>query len=178
MTSATTPPHSRPPQRSRARRLVPLGIAAWAVLEIWLLILVGEAAGGLAVFLLLVAGVVLGGYVIKRAGRRAWKNLTGAFQQPGADPERPAAERSGSNVLPMLGGLLLMCPGLLSDVLPHRSRRPSPCPPACGVQRIRRRPRYRRAPAARCAASGASGAVDGPACRLHAEPSAPTTTGR
>ncbi|POX37505.1 hypothetical protein C3486_28030 [Streptomyces sp. Ru73] len=115
MTSASTPPQSRPPRRSRARRLVPLGIAVWAVLEIWLLTLVGEAAGGLTVFLLLVAGVVLGGYVIKRAGRRAWKNLTGAFQQPGAHPERPAPERSGGNVLPMLGGLLLMCPGLLSD---------------------------------------------------------------
>ncbi|MFI8998797.1 FxsA family membrane protein [Streptomyces sp. NPDC053542] len=115
MTSATTPPRPRPPQRSRARRLVPLGIAVWVVLEVWLLTLVGGAAGGLTVFLLLVAGVVLGGYVIKRAGRRAWQNLAGAFQQPGADPAKPAPETGGGNMLPMLGGLLLMCPGLVSD---------------------------------------------------------------
>ncbi|MFH8407158.1 FxsA family membrane protein [Streptomyces sp. NPDC018019] len=118
--AATPPPRSRPPQRSRARRFVPLGVAAWVVLEIWLLTLVADAAGGLTVLLLLVAGVVAGGYVIKRAGRRAWKNLT-ASMQPGADPAAsgaaPGEQRSpgSGNTLPMLGGLLLMFPGLLSD---------------------------------------------------------------
>lgn len=113
--TSTPPPRSRPPRRSRARRLVPLGIAVWVVLEIWLLTLVGEAAGGLTVFLLLVAGVVLGGYVIKRAGRRAWHGLSAAFQNGGAT-EEPKEDRSGGNVLSMLGGLLLMCPGLVSDL--------------------------------------------------------------
>ncbi|WP_030667643.1 FxsA family membrane protein [Streptomyces rimosus] len=119
--AATPPPRSRPPQRSRARRFLPLGVAAWVVLEIWLLTLVADAAGGLTVLLLLVAGVVAGGYVIKRAGRRAWKNLTGSMQ-PGGGPAASGASAEGEpkssgsgNTLPMLGGLLLMFPGLLSD---------------------------------------------------------------
>ncbi|MFD8545555.1 FxsA family membrane protein [Streptomyces sp. NPDC059649] len=119
---AMPPPSTRPPQRSRARRFVPLGIAVWMVLEIWLLTLVAGATNGLTVFLLLVAGVVAGGYVIKRAGRRAWQNLTEGLRA-GADPAaaQPASpgndRQGGGNTLPMAGGLLLMIPGLVSDVL-------------------------------------------------------------
>ncbi|MEV4436476.1 FxsA family membrane protein [Streptomyces sp. NPDC049555] len=108
--------HSRPPRRSRARRLVPLGVAAWVVLEVWLLTLVADLAGGLAVLALLVAGVVAGSYVIKRAGRRAWQRLTGSLQAPGAGGAAPAPGESGGNALTMLGGLLLIVPGLVSDV--------------------------------------------------------------
>nr|WP_325176055.1 FxsA family membrane protein [Streptomyces mobaraensis] len=106
-----------PPPRHTGRmtrKLLPLAIAAWAVLEIWLLILVADAAGGLAVFGLLAGGVVLGGYVIKRAGRRAWQRLTRSMQAAGAQGAAPEAE-GGGNGLTMLGGLLLMVPGLLSD---------------------------------------------------------------
>ncbi len=105
--------NSRPPKRGRARRLIPLAVAAWAVLEIWLLTLVAGAAGGWTVFALLAGGVVAGSYVIKRAGRRAWQRLTQSLQTPGA---APAPETGGGNALTMLGGLLLMVPGLLSDV--------------------------------------------------------------
>ncbi|MFF8812639.1 FxsA family membrane protein [Streptomyces pactum] len=108
-TGASQLPRPPRPRRSRARTLVPLGIAAWLVLEIWLLTLVADAAGGLTVFLLLVVGVVLGAVVVKRAGRRAWRSLTGrarAGEQAGP---------GGGNTLPMLGGLLLMLPGLASD---------------------------------------------------------------
>ncbi|MEU9483440.1 FxsA family membrane protein [Streptomyces decoyicus] len=139
MTFGATPsPSPRPPQRSRARRFVPLGIAAWMVLEIWLLTVVAGATNGLTVFLLLVAGVILGGYVVKRAGGRAWRNLTESLQTTGDpaasgssassdDAESAGAKsgrgRSGSgksgsgNTLPMAGGLLLMIPGLVSDAL-------------------------------------------------------------
>ncbi|MFD5647229.1 FxsA family protein, partial [Streptomyces anulatus] len=55
MTTGTPPPTR--PRRSRARRFLPLALAAWLVLEIWLLTLVASAAGGLVVLLILVAGV-------------------------------------------------------------------------------------------------------------------------
>ncbi|MEV5510600.1 FxsA family membrane protein [Streptomyces orinoci] len=100
---------TRPPGRSRIRRILPPAVAAWVLLELWLLILVADAAGGLTVFLLLAGGLVLGALVIKRAGRRAWERLTASLQS-GAAPE------SGGNAVIMLGGLLLMVPGLLSDV--------------------------------------------------------------
>ncbi|MEV6794278.1 FxsA family membrane protein [Streptomyces sp. NPDC051320] len=119
MTTGTPPPTA--PRRSRTRTLVPLGIAVWLVVEIWLLILVAEVAGGLTVLVLLVGGAVLGGAVIKRAGRRAFRNLTATLQQqPGAesDTEQPAGDRESSgNGFLMLGGLLIMLPGLLSDVV-------------------------------------------------------------
>ncbi|QTD97272.1 FxsA family membrane protein [Streptomyces cyanogenus] len=109
MTTGTpTSPYTRR-RPSRLRRYLPLGLAAWLVLEIWLLTLVAGAAGGLTVFLLLVAGFVAGSVVIKRAGRRAFQNLNEALRQGGS----PA--RGGGNGLMMLGGLLLMIPGLLSD---------------------------------------------------------------
>ncbi|MEV6176423.1 FxsA family membrane protein [Streptomyces sp. NPDC052015] len=110
-TGAPTHPYPARPRRSRLRRYLPLGLAAWLVLEIWLLTVVAGAAGGFTVFLLLVAGLVLGSVVIKRAGRRAFQNLNEALQR-GAPPSR-----GGGNGLMMLGGLLLMIPGLVSDVL-------------------------------------------------------------
>ncbi|MFJ9309067.1 FxsA family membrane protein [Streptomyces cyaneofuscatus] len=119
MTTGTPPPTR--PRRSRARRFLPLALAAWLVLEIWLLTVVASAAGGLTVLLLLVAGAVLGTVVIKRAGRRAFKNLTETLQQmpgqPGATeaPQVTGGKSSQGNGLLMLGGLLLLIPGLISD---------------------------------------------------------------
>ncbi|MFB7216415.1 FxsA family membrane protein [Streptomyces sp. NPDC056255] len=119
MTTGTPPPTA--PKRSRARTLVPLAIAAWAVLEIWLLTVVANAAGGFTVLLLLVAGIVLGAAVMKRAGRRAFSNLTQTLQQmpgqPGAAAAPPVEGPGGKgNGFLMLGGLLLMIPGIVSDM--------------------------------------------------------------
>ncbi|MFF4173589.1 FxsA family membrane protein [Streptomyces sp. NPDC001744] len=121
MTTGAPPPHV-PKKRSRARTLLPLAVAAWLVLEIWLLTVVADAAGGWAVLALLVGGAVLGAAVVKRAGRRAFRNLASTFQQAqeavraGGAPAAP--ERTGAedrNGFLMLGGLLLMLPGPLSD---------------------------------------------------------------
>ncbi|MFD0270239.1 FxsA family membrane protein [Streptomyces sp. NPDC127106] len=103
-------------RRSPARTFLPLAIAAWLILEIWLLGLVAEAAGGLTVAALIAGGIVLGAVVIKRAGRRAFKNLSDTFQQA-QQGQPPAARQPGTgNALTMLAGLLLILPGLLSDV--------------------------------------------------------------
>ncbi|MEU7056685.1 FxsA family membrane protein [Streptomyces sp. NPDC046197] len=105
----STPRYPTRPRRSRLRRYLPLGVAAWLVLEIWLLTVVAGAAGGFTVFLMLLAGFVLGAVVIKRAGRRAFQNLNEALRRGGTP------SRGGGNGLMMLGGLLLMIPGLISD---------------------------------------------------------------
>ncbi|MFI8964490.1 FxsA family membrane protein [Streptomyces sp. NPDC053493] len=124
MTTGATPPlaPTTAPKRSRARTFLPLGLVLWTVLEIWLLTVVANAAGGLTVFLLLVGGAVLGATVIKRAGRRAFAHLTGTFQRAQEAARRgempAAADRTGAedrNGFLMLGGLLLMIPGLISD---------------------------------------------------------------
>ncbi|MFH9836697.1 FxsA family membrane protein [Streptomyces sp. NPDC017201] len=120
MTTGTPPPNR--PRRSRARTLLPLGVAAWLVLEIWLLTVVAGATNGFTVLLILVAGAVLGAAVIKRAGRRAFRNLTETLQQmpgqpgaPATPADAPAPTGSKGNGFLMLGGLLLMIPGVISD---------------------------------------------------------------
>ncbi|WP_404815953.1 FxsA family membrane protein [Streptomyces thermolineatus] len=97
--------------RPRARTVVPLALAAWAVLEIWLLATVAGEFGALAVVLPLGAGLVGGAAAVKRAGLRAWRNLVDSVQRG-----EPPAEGSGAGAA-MLGGLLLMVPGLLSDAV-------------------------------------------------------------
>jgi UPF0716 protein FxsA len=93
----------------------------WLALEIWLLVVVGSAAGGITVLLLLVGAAVFGAVVIKRAGRRAFRNLRDTVQQQQRQQEHPEAAAlpqgpgtTGNGFL-MLGGLLIMLPGLLSD---------------------------------------------------------------
>ncbi|MFE1147355.1 FxsA family membrane protein [Streptomyces albidoflavus] len=110
------PPPSRNAPRSRLRTFLPLALVAWLILEVWLLTLVAEATSGFIVFLLLLAGVVAGSALIKRAGRRALRKFqeTVAQQQQGITPE---TDRSGGNAFLLIAGLLLILPGLVSDVL-------------------------------------------------------------
>ncbi|MFD0346457.1 FxsA family protein [Kitasatospora aburaviensis] len=91
--------------------MLPLLITAWLVLEIWLLVQVGSWLGGLTVVLLLLAGALIGGSLIKRAGAKA---LSAAIDQS-RDPKSQQPQTGTS--LTVLAGLLLIVPGFLSDVL-------------------------------------------------------------
>ncbi|MCK1798926.1 FxsA family protein [Streptomyces sp. XM4193] len=107
------------PRPRGVRRFLPLLVAAWAVLEVWLLIQLAGPIGLFGVVLVLAAGFVLGAVVIKRAGRRAWHNLAETLQpgSTGAAADGENRRKGGGNGLAMLGGLLLMLPGLASDAL-------------------------------------------------------------
>ncbi|MFH9350083.1 FxsA family membrane protein [Kitasatospora sp. NPDC017646] len=109
MTQQATP--ARPVPRSRLRRTLPLLITAWLVLEIWLLVLVGSWLGGFAVLLLLIAGGLIGGSLIKRAGLKA---LSAAIEQS-KDPQSQQPQTGTS--MTVLAGLLLIIPGFLSDLV-------------------------------------------------------------
>ncbi|AUY54651.1 FxsA family protein [Streptomyces sp. CB01881] len=102
---------ARPAPRGKLRRVVPLLITAWLVLEIWLLVQVGSWLGGLTVVLLLLAGVLIGGSLIKRAGLKA---LSAAIDQ--SRDLKPQQPQTGTS-LTVLAGLLLIVPGFLSDAL-------------------------------------------------------------
>ncbi|MER7488081.1 FxsA family membrane protein [Streptomyces sp. NPDC126497] len=117
MTTGAQTPYPARTRRSRLRTFLPLGAAAWLVLEIWLLTMVAGAASGLVVFLVLAAGLLLGSAVIKRAGRRAFENLTGTLRQQQGGVSSEARPNSEGNGLTMLGGLLLIIPGVLSDAV-------------------------------------------------------------
>ena len=108
MAQQATP--ARPAPRGKLRRVLPLLLTAWLVLEIWILVQVGSAIGGFAVLLLLLAGAVVGGWLVKRAGLKA---LSAAIDQ-GRDP-KPRQAQTGTS-LTVLAGLLLIVPGFLSDL--------------------------------------------------------------
>lgn len=116
MTTGTRPPtEPARPRRTRRRSLLPLGVAAWLVLEIWLLTVIAGAVGGGSVFLLLLAGIVCGTLVIRRTGRRAFQRLSRTLQaQRSGEPAPP--EEKGTGLL-IAAGLLLIVPGPVSDVL-------------------------------------------------------------
>ncbi|RKN12610.1 FxsA family membrane protein [Streptomyces radicis] len=115
MTTGEPNPYRRRRPRRGTRALLPLVFAAWALLEIWLYLVIGDATNGWLVLLLLVAAFLLGALVIKQAGRRAWQRLAQTLNT-GTPPGDDRATRGG-NGLAMLGGLLLMTPGLISDAL-------------------------------------------------------------
>ncbi|MGN9844133.1 FxsA family protein [Nonomuraea sp. H19] len=94
------------------RLLLFLAFLVVPVLEIWLLIQVGSVIGGPATVALLIADSLLGAWIVRREGRRAWRALQEALQS-GRMPERELADGG----LILVGGALLLTPGFFTDVL-------------------------------------------------------------
>lgn len=82
------------------------------LVEIYLLIQVGQVIGGWWTVLLLLVTGLLGGYLVKREGAKAWRALTEAL---GA--ARMPARELADGALVLVGGTLLLTPGLLTDVV-------------------------------------------------------------
>jgi UPF0716 protein FxsA len=82
------------------------------VLEIYLLIQVGQTIGAWWTVALLVAAGFLGSWLVKREGSRAWTALTEALQAG-----RMPAKELADGALILIGGTLLLTPGFLSDVV-------------------------------------------------------------
>jgi UPF0716 protein FxsA len=93
------------------RLLLFLAFLVVPVLEIWLLIQVGSAIGGWATVALLIADSLLGAWLVRREGRRAWKALQDALQS-GRMPDRELADGG----LILVGGALLLTPGFFTDI--------------------------------------------------------------
>jgi UPF0716 protein FxsA len=99
------------------RRRIPWGVLAVLfvlvpLVEIYLLIQVGQVIGPWWTILLLIAASVLGSYLIKREGSRAWQALRVALQS-----YRMPAKELADGALILVGGTLLLTPGFLSDAL-------------------------------------------------------------
>lgn len=105
----------RVPGRRRAPyrlRLIFAGVLLLLLVEILVLVLVGQAIGPGWVLLLLVATALLGAVLVKRESGRAWHAIRGAVDT-GRMPGRELADAS----LVLVGGLLLLLPGFISDLL-------------------------------------------------------------
>jgi UPF0716 protein FxsA len=82
------------------------------VLEIYVIIQVGEVIGGWETVALLLVESLLGAWIVKREGRRAWLMLRETLAS-GRMPERELADAA----LILVGGVLLLTPGFLTDVV-------------------------------------------------------------
>ena len=82
------------------------------ILEVWLLIQVGQAIGALPTILLLVVIAGLGGWLMQHQGSRAWQALNDAYTK-GRVPTGHLADA----VLILVGGLLLILPGFVTDAI-------------------------------------------------------------
>lgn len=81
------------------------------ILEIYVIIQVGQVIGAWWTVGLLLAEGFLGAWLVKREGRRAWAQLQDAFRG-GKLPNREVADAA----LILVGGTLLLTPGFVTDV--------------------------------------------------------------
>ena len=98
------------------RRLAVLLLAVLFVVvplvEIYVLIQVGQTIGAWWTIVLLVLDSILGTLLIRHQGGRAWRALTAALQS-GRMPARELAD----GALILIGGTLMLTPGFVTDAL-------------------------------------------------------------
>jgi UPF0716 protein FxsA len=80
------------------------------IVEIYVLIQVGQVIGPWWTILLLVADSIFGGWLIKHEGRRAWLALTTALNSG-----RMPAKELADGALILVGGTLMLSPGFVTD---------------------------------------------------------------
>ena len=110
----TQPAGPRPGPRRRRRWLRPVLAAAFVVVplvEIWAILQVGQLVGPWWTILLLVLDSMVGAWLIKREGGRAWQALRTALQ----DGRMPAREIADGALI-LIGGTLMLSPGFVLDV--------------------------------------------------------------
>jgi UPF0716 protein FxsA len=81
------------------------------VLEIYVIISIGQVIGPWWTILLLIADGLLGSWLMKHQGRRAWAALREAI-----DNRRMPARELADGALILVGGTLLLAPGFVTDV--------------------------------------------------------------
>lgn len=86
-------------------------MVALPFLEIYVLIQVGQVIGVWWTLAILVGEAVLGFWLMRREGTRAWKALNEAF----ASGKMPTGELADTALI-LVGGVLLVMPGFVSDI--------------------------------------------------------------
>jgi UPF0716 protein FxsA len=87
-------------------------LICWPIAEVLVAIVVAQAIGVLLTVLLLLASWPLGGWVLRSQGRAAWRRL-GAAVSAGRSPGREVLD----GALVVLGGVLLIVPGFITDAI-------------------------------------------------------------
>jgi UPF0716 protein FxsA len=82
------------------------------IVEIWVIVQVGQAIGVVPTLVLLLADAVLGTWLFRREGRRAWAALREAIAA-----RRVPAKEVADGALVVLGGAFLLSPGFVTDAI-------------------------------------------------------------
>jgi UPF0716 protein FxsA len=82
------------------------------ILEIYVIIQVGQVIGAWPTVALLIVESALGAWLVKREGRRAWAALRTSMQTA-----RMPGRELGDAALILVGGTLLLTPGFVTDVV-------------------------------------------------------------
>lgn len=99
-------------RRSRLTWVLFVAFVVVPLIEIYVLIQVGQVIGPWWTILLLVLDSILGSWLIKREGARAWLALRTALES-GRMPARELAD----GALILVGGTLMLSPGFVTDAL-------------------------------------------------------------
>ena len=100
--------------RRRRRWVSWLLVTAFVVVplvEIYVLIQVGQVIGVWWTLLLLIADSIYGGWLIRHEGGRAWQALTNALNSG----QMPAKELADAALI-LVGGTLMLSPGFVTDI--------------------------------------------------------------
>lgn len=103
------------PAPLRHRLLLPLiviGFILISVAEVWLLTAVGARIGVLWTLAILVVEALVGVWLMRREGRKAWAALTDAYTT-GRMPTGHLADAA----LVLVGGVMLILPGFITDII-------------------------------------------------------------
>ncbi|MFT3860983.1 FxsA family protein [Micropruina sp.] len=104
-----------PPQPSARRSwLAPLLLVFFLtvpIIEVWLLVTVGQHIGAVPTILILIGEAFLGAWLMRREGSKTWTALNNAV----ATGKLPGGEVLDA-VLVMVGGVLVMLPGFFTDI--------------------------------------------------------------
>jgi UPF0716 protein FxsA len=98
------------------KRNVPLAVAVALfviipIVEIYVIIQVGQAIGAVPTLLLLIVESLIGAWLVKREGRRAWKALRDTMHTG----ELPGVQLADAALI-LIGGTLLLTPGFVTDI--------------------------------------------------------------
>jgi len=83
------------------------------IVEIAIIIQVGQLIGPVWTVVLLLASAVVGSWLLRREGRRTWQAFREALAEPRVVPTRQVAD----GALVLLGGALMITPGFLTDAV-------------------------------------------------------------
>jgi UPF0716 protein FxsA len=87
-------------------------LVLWPIAELFVAVKVAESIGALLTILLLLASWPVGSWLLRSTGRQAWQRLSAAVAE-GRPPGRPVID----GALAVIGGVLFIVPGFITDLL-------------------------------------------------------------